>query len=163
MGEINCLHFTWLVKNFFHQPKKLPRNKKFCADEMEGDAELNALRQKRMAEMQAQGGGPMGGGGGDQQKKAQERQEQVMDMKNSILSQVLSQEARARLNTILIAKPEKGAQVENAIIQMAQSGQLGGKLSDEELVGLLERFSGASQKSSVKFDRRRNAMDSDED
>ena len=46
---------------------------------------------------------------------------------------------------------------------MAQSGQLGGKLSDEELVGLLERFSGASQKSSVKFDRRRNALDSDED
>ena len=67
------------------------------------------------------------------------------------------------VNTILIAKPEKGAQVENAIIQMAQSGQLGGKLSDEELVGLLERFSGASQKSSVKFDRRRNALDSDED
>jgi len=122
------------------------------------DDELKALRAKRMAEMQSQGGG-----GGDQQKKAQERQEQVMDMKNSILSQVLSQEARARLNTILIAKPEKGAQVENAIIQMAQSGQLGGKLSDEELVGLLERFSGASQKSSVKFDRRRNALDSDED
>jgi len=122
------------------------------------DDELKALRAKRMAEMQSQGGG-----GGDQQKKAQERQEQVMDMKNGILSQVLSQEARARLNTILIAKPEKGAQVENAIIQMAQSGQLGGKLSDEELVGLLERFSGASQKSSVKFDRRRNALDSDED
>lgn len=122
------------------------------------DEELKAVRAKRMAEMQSQGGG-----GGDQQKKAQERQEQVTDMKNSILSQVLSQEARARLNTILIAKPEKGAQVENAIIQMAQSGQLGGKLSDEELVGLLERFSGASQKSSVKFDRRRNALDSDED
>ena len=39
-----------------------------------------------------------GGGGGDQQQKAKERQEQVMDMKNSILSQVLSQEARARCN-----------------------------------------------------------------
>merc|ERR1711971_732332 len=115
---------TWLVKNFFHQPKKLPRNKKFCADKMEGDAELNALRQKRMAEMQAQGGGPMGGGGGDQQKKAQ---------------------------------------VENAIIQMAQSGQLGGKLSEEELIGLLERFAGSTKKSSVNFDRRRNALDSDDD
>jgi len=135
----------------------LSKSKKNQFDAME-DEELKALRAKRMAEMQSQGGG-----GGDQQKKAQERQEQVMDMKNSILSQVLSQEARARLNTILIAKPEKGAQVENAIIQMAQSGQLGGKLSDEELVGLLERFSGASQKSSVKFDRRRNALDSDED
>merc|ERR1711884_778140 len=124
------------------------------------DDELKALRAKRMAEMQAQGGGP--GGGADQQKKAEERREQVMDMKNSILSQVLSQEARARLNTIMIAKPQKGAQVENAIIQMTQSGQLGGKLSEEELIGLLERFAGSTQKSSVKFDRRRNALDSDD-
>ena len=55
------------------------------------------------------------------------------------------------VNTILIAKPEKGAQVENAIIQMAQSGQLGGKLSDEELVGLLERFSGKDIYSNLLF------------
>jgi len=34
--------------------------------------------------------------GGDQQKKMQEQQQAMEDMKNSILSQVLSQEARAR-------------------------------------------------------------------
>merc|ERR1711950_43869 len=125
------------------------------------DDELKALRAKRMAEMQAQGGGP--GGGADQQKKAEERREQVMDMKNSILSQVLSQEARARLNTLMLAKPEKGAQVEAAIIQMAQTGQFAGRLSEEELIGLLERFAGSTKKSTVKFDRRRNALDSDDD
>merc|ERR1712048_562340 len=140
------------------QSQKLSKNKKkFCVGKM-GDDELKALRAKRMAEMQGQGGG-----GGDQQKKAEERREQVMDMKNSILSQVLSQEARARLNTLMLAKPEKGAQVEAAIIQMAQTGQLGGKLSEEELIGLLERFAGSTKKSTVKFDRRRNALDSDED
>ena len=37
-----------------------------------------------------------GGGSGDQQKAAQDRQAQVEDMKNNILIQVLSQEARAR-------------------------------------------------------------------
>ena len=106
-------------------------------------------------------------------------------MKNNILIQVLSQEARARckfmnlfdyidydsnynfaflsVNTLMIAKPDKGRQVEAAIIQMAQTGQLGGKLSEEELVGLLERFAGSSKKTAVKFDRRRNALDSDED
>ena len=41
-------------------------------------------------------GGPGGGDAANQQQKAQERQAQVQDMKNSILSQVLSQEARAR-------------------------------------------------------------------
>jgi programmed cell death protein 5 len=112
-----------------------------------------------------QGGGP-GGGGGDpqgQQQKQQQQREQVEDMKNSILSQVLTQEARARLNTLMLAKPDKGRQVEAAIIQMAQTGQLGGRLSEEELIGLLERFAGASQQTAVKFDRRRNALDSDDD
>ena len=67
------------------------------------------------------------------------------------------------VNTLMIAKPEKGAQVEAAIIQMAQTGQLAGRLSEEELIGLLERFAGSTKKSTVKFDRRRNALDSDSD
>ena len=46
---------------------------------------------------------------------------------------------------------------------MAQSGQIGGRLSEEELIGLLERFAGSTQKSTVKFDRRRAALDSDDD
>jgi hypothetical protein len=67
------------------------------------------------------------------------------------------------VNTLMLAKPDKGRQVEAAIIQMAQTGQLGGRLSEEELIGLLERFAGASQQTAVKFDRRRNALDSDDD
>ena len=67
------------------------------------------------------------------------------------------------VNTIMVAKPEKGAQVEAAIIQMAQTGQLGGKLSEDELIGLLERFAGSTKKTAVKFDRRRAALDSDSD
>lgn len=35
-------------------------------------------------------------GGGDQQKEMQEKQAAMEDMRNSILSQVLTQEARAR-------------------------------------------------------------------
>ena len=40
-----------------------------------------------------------GMGGGDQQKEMQERQQAMEDMKNSILSQVLTQQARARCKT----------------------------------------------------------------
>ncbi len=63
----------------------------------------------------------------------------------------------------MLAKPEKGARVEATIIQMAQTGQIGGRLGEDELIGLLESFAGASKKTAVKFDRRRNALDSDED
>ena len=33
----------------------------------------------------------------------------------------------------MVAKPDKGKQVEAMLCQMAQSGQLGGKLGDDEL------------------------------
>ena len=55
------------------------------------------LRQKRLAELQQQGPRGGGGGGGAQQQQQQEEmKQQQQDMKNSILSQVLTQEARAR-------------------------------------------------------------------
>jgi len=124
-----------------------------------GDDEIDQIRANRMAEMQAQ----RGGGGGDQQQKQQERAKQMDDMKNGILSQILDQKARARLNTLMIAKPDKGRQVEAMLCQMAQSGQLGGKLGDDELKGLLDRMTSGQATSKVKFDRRRAAMDSDDD
>ena len=73
-------------------------------------------------------------------------------------------QARARLNTLMVAKPDKGKQVEAMLCQMAQTGQLGGKLGDEELKGLLDRMSSTSQQASkVKFDRRRAGLDSDDE
>eukprot|EP00090_Calanus_glacialis_P046227 TRINITY_DN896_c0_g1_i1.p1 TRINITY_DN896_c0_g1~~TRINITY_DN896_c0_g1_i1.p1 ORF type:complete len:130 (+),score=55.92 TRINITY_DN896_c0_g1_i1:56-445(+) len=123
-----------------------------------GDDELAQIRANRMAEMQSQQGG-----GGDQQQKQQERAKQMEDMKNGILSQILDQKARARLNTLMIAKPDKGRQVEAMLCQMAQSGQLGQKLGDDELKGLLDRMTSGQATSKVKFDRRRAAMDSDDD
>lgn len=51
------------------------------------------------------------------------------------------------------------------IIQMAQQGRLGGKLDDAQLVQLLESISQQMPRSgsTVKFDRRRAALDSDDD
>jgi len=124
-----------------------------------GDSELDAIRARRMAEMQQQ----QGGGEGAQKQMQQRAQQQ--DMKNMMLSQVLDQAARSRLNTIAVAKPEKAQMVESLICQMAQRGQLQGqKLSEQALIGLLEQVSSSTQKtSSVKFDRRRVNLDSDDD
>ena len=64
----------------------------------------------------------------------------------------------------MVAKPDKGKQVEAMLCQMAQTGQLGGKLGDEELKGLLDRMSSTSQQASkVKFYRRRAGLDSDDE
>ncbi|KAL0822553.1 hypothetical protein ABMA28_004597 [Loxostege sticticalis] len=87
------------------------------------------------------------------------------EAKQSILSQALSQDARARLNNIKFSRPEKGAMVENMICRMAQMGQVRSKISEEELIQLVESLNQQMPKSTstVKFDRRRAALDSDDD
>lgn len=69
------------------------------------------------------------------------------------------------VNTLKISKPEKAQMVEGMIVRMAQMGQLQGKLDDAQLVQLLESVNSQMPRStsSVKFDRRRAAIDSDDD
>ncbi|KAK6177964.1 hypothetical protein SNE40_012818 [Patella caerulea] len=126
------------------------------------DDELEAIKARRMAELQQQYGA---GGGGPSAEEQQEKQRQQADMKNSILSQVLDQSARTRLNTIAVAKPEKAKMVESMLVQMARTGQIQNKLGEDQLIGLLARVSEQTQnKTTVKFDRRRMRLDdSDED
>lgn len=71
----------------------------------------------------------------------------------------------ARLSTLRAAKPERAQQVEAMLINMARTGRLGGKLNDEQFRGLLNQVTDAQPKktTTVKFDRRRAALDSDED
>lgn len=113
----------------------------------------------------------------EEQARAQE------DAKNSILSQILDQDARARckklnymfflisnkwhyilVNTLMLGKPEKGQMIQNMLIRMAQTGQIATKIGEKELIGLLENVNSQTKsKTSVKFDRRRAALDSDDD
>ncbi|CAH2324230.1 programmed cell death 5 [Pelobates cultripes] len=87
------------------------------------DPELDAIRKQRLAELQ----GRHADGASEQSR--QEAKQREDDMRNNILAQVLSQEARARLNNLALVKPEKAKAVENYLIQMARYGQLGGKVS----------------------------------
>ncbi|CAG5095708.1 Similar to Pdcd5: Programmed cell death protein 5 (Mus musculus) [Cotesia congregata] len=111
------------------------------------DPELEMLRQQRMSQL-----------------RSQYQRQKIQDMKHSILSQVLDQPARARLNTLSLGKPEKAKMVEEMLVNMAQRGQLPGKLGEKELISLLESVNQQTQKTTtVKFDRRRAALDSDDD
>lgn len=123
------------------------------------DPELEAIRQQRLAQLQSQ----YKSNNADN-KAMEERKQQMEDMKHSILTQVLDQSARARLNTLCLGKPEKGKMVEDLLLSMAQRGQLAGKLGEKELISLLESVNQQTQKkTTVKFDRRRAALDSDDD
>ncbi|KAJ8931112.1 hypothetical protein NQ314_016026 [Rhamnusium bicolor] len=62
----------------------------------------------------------------------------------------------------MLGKPDKGRMVENMLIRMAQAGEICTKIGEKELIGLLESVNKQMHsKTSVKFDRRRAALDSD--
>ncbi|CAF0813620.1 unnamed protein product [Adineta steineri] len=134
------------------------------------DSELDAIRAKRLAELQQQQQQagqqrPAGGSDPNDRNSREEQQQKQEDMRNTMLSSLLTQEARARLNTIALTKPEKGRMVEDILIQNARRGAFGGgKITEEQLIGLLEQVSKATEKTTkVNFDRRRAALDSDSD
>uniref|UniRef100_A0A803YQA0 Programmed cell death protein 5 n=1 Tax=Meleagris gallopavo TaxID=9103 RepID=A0A803YQA0_MELGA len=113
------------------------------------DEELAALRQQRLAELQA--------------KHGVRRGAPEAEIRNTILAQVLDQAARARLSNLALVKPDKAKAVENYLIQMARFGQLPGKVSEQGLIEILEKVSQQTEKkTTVKFNRRK-VLDSDEE
>ncbi|KAH8868712.1 Programmed cell death protein 5 [Schistosoma japonicum] len=92
-------------------------------------------------------GGDSGNDRDTKQKEDAEKRNQ--EIRANILAQILDQDARARLNTIAITKPEKAKMVENMLINMAQTGRLGPKLSEEQLKQILLQVSSGTQKSTT--------------
>ena len=63
--------------------------------------------------------------------------EELAAQKELVIKQILSSEARMRLNNIKMVKPELSNLVEQYLIGMATQGKLRGQLSDEQLKQIL--------------------------
>lgn len=88
------------------------------------DPEIEAIRNQRMQQMQQQYVSwwtnlkptasliwNLNFKDPENQEKLQQKQQQQTEMKHSMLAQLLDQNARARLNTLKISKPEKAEMV----------------------------------------------------
>lgn len=168
------------------------------------DPELAALRAKRLAELRAQSAvllascqhGPntrstsnkaqeASPAEDEQRRRQQQEREQV---RQSLLSRILSSEARQRcinyqrdgnvynasllcaVSRIAMVRPERALALENFIINAARSGQLqgsqpSGQLSEADLVSILERIVEREPETSPKitFQRRSDFLDDEED
>ncbi|XP_061737353.1 programmed cell death protein 5 [Nerophis ophidion] len=121
------------------------------------DDELETIRRQRMAELQAKHGNA------SKNQQGEEAKQREADMRNSLLSQVLDQSARARLNNLALVKPEKAKAVEDYLIQMTRFGTIAGKISDSGLIEILQKVSQQTKNNTtVKFNRQK-VMDSDEE
>ena len=117
-------------------------------------SELDEIRQRRMAELQAQQAAMQ-----NQQQQAaiqaqqqQAQRQQFEAQKKQILGQILTPEARTRLGNLKLTKPELVEQIELQLIQSAQAGSLRGKVTDDQLKVLLRQIAG--QKREIKITRK---------
>jgi programmed cell death protein 5 len=62
---------------------------------------------------------------------------EILAQKEMILKQLLSPDARLRLNNVRMVKPDLAALVENYLIGMASQGRISSQVSDDQLKQIL--------------------------
>ena len=67
----------------------------------------------------------------------QPTEDQINAQKEQILKQILTPEARMRLNNIKMVKPELSDLVEQYLIGMATQGKMPGQITDDQLKQIL--------------------------
>ena len=117
-------------------------------------SDLDEIRQKRMAELQAQQAAMQNQAQQQAMAQAQqqEAQAQFEAQKKQILAQIMTSEARNRLANLKLTKPELVNNIELQLIQSAQAGSLRGKVTDDQLKVLLRQIAG--QKREIKITRK---------
>jgi programmed cell death protein 5 len=109
-----------------------------------GDDELAELRRRRMAQMQQQSIDQQG------MQEEMERQKQADAQIQLILKQILEPDAKERLNTIKLTRPEFARAVEQQLVLLAQSGRLKQKITDAQLKELLKQLLPAKKDFNIK-------------
>jgi programmed cell death protein 5 len=106
------------------------------------DDELANIRKRKLSSLQNRVS--------DEQRQAQ-AEDKIEAQKQALLRQILSPEARQRLNNLKMVKPEFAEQIELQLIQMAQMGKLPVPLSDPQLKNILVQLQ--SRKRETKITR----------
>ena len=81
----------------------------------------------------------------------QPNEDQVNAQKDMLLKQLLSSEARLRLNNVKMVKPELASMVENYLLGLASQGKAPGQITDEQLKQIL--LSAQQPKKDFKINR----------
>ena len=87
----------------------------------------------------------------DENNTSQEKDSQLKAQKEMMLKQVLSSDARLRLNNVRMVKPDLADLVENYILNLSVQGKITGQISDEQLKQILS--SAQQPKRDFKFNR----------
>jgi programmed cell death protein 5 len=88
----------------------------------------------------------------DQDEPNPQKEAEIAAQKELVLKQLLSSEARLRLNNVRMVKPDLATLVENYLIGMASQGKIQSQLTDDQLKQIL--MSVQQPKRDFKIERR---------
>lgn len=110
------------------------------------DAELEELRRRRMAEIQAQAAQQ------DPQQAAAQAQQQAQAeaAKENILRAILEPEARERLVRVRMARPDIAQSLEQQLLVLYQQGRIRQRIDDATLRDLLARVTPKSRETTIE-------------
>ncbi len=106
------------------------------------DDELEAIRQRKEAQLREQA---------LREQTNEQQQAEVQAQKEALLRQILTPEARARLTNVRMVKPQFAEQIEMQLIQLASSGRLKDRVTDEQLKTLLQQLQGKERERKISF------------
>ncbi len=109
------------------------------------DDEIEEIKRRKLEQLQQQQ--YTGQAQAAQQEQARAEYE---SKKAAILRQILTPEARERLSTLKMAKPELVASVEAQLISLAQSGRIQAKIDDARLKALLLQLQPKKREMQIK-------------
>ncbi|KAH9999104.1 double-stranded DNA-binding domain-containing protein [Russula vinacea] len=101
------------------------------------DPELAALRAARLTQLQQSGTDESGQSGARSEEAEKRRAEE--QMRRDLLATALEPAARERLSRIALVSPTRSNQIESILLRMLQAGQLRGRVSEQQLIDLLEQ------------------------
>ena len=107
--------------------------------------ELEEIKRRRLEQMQQQQAGAQ-----YQAQQQQAQQQQVDEAKQTILRQILTPDARERLTSLKLARPQLAEQVEMQLIALAQSGRLQTMIDDAKLKVLLQQIQPKKREITIK-------------
>ncbi|KAH9977351.1 PDCD5-related protein [Lactifluus volemus] len=127
--------------------------------------ELAAIRAARLNQLQQSGAANNGQNSGSGEEAEKRRAEE--QLRRDLLASALEPAARERLSRIALVSPSRSNQIESILLRMAQTGQLRGRVSEQQLIDLLEQADEAQKKASgqgtIVFQRRVDLDDDDFD
>ena len=85
------------------------------------------------------------------------------EQRRVMLDQIMTTEARERLANIALVKKDKARTLEDMLISAAQQGKLGGKVTKDQFVQMLEGVSDQMEKKTKVVMRRRKGFDESDD